>query len=87
MWLFLVKEKYSTILRAHSQLSVTNHSWKNSICKSNNQQSTTCFQCHKSTDDMRKGKETLPKKQRNAKYDEYHYNTHHFKYFCVDLCF
>lgn len=61
MWLFLVKEKYSTILRAHSQLSVTNHSWKNSICKSNNQQSTTCFQCHKSTDDMRKGKETLPK--------------------------
>lgn len=61
MWLFLVKEKYSTILHAHSQLSVTNHSWKNSICKSNNQQSTTCFQCHKSTDDMRKGKETLPK--------------------------
>lgn len=61
MWLFLVKEKYSTILRAHSQLSVTNHSWKNSICKSNNQQSTTCFQCHKFTDDMRKGKETLPK--------------------------
>lgn len=61
MWLFLVKEKYSTILRAHSQLSVTNPSWKNSICKSNNQQSTTCFQCHKSTDDMRKGKETLPK--------------------------
>lgn len=61
MWLFLVKEKYSTILRAHSQLSVTNHSWKNSICKSNNQQSTTCFQCHKSTDDMRKGKETLSK--------------------------
>lgn len=61
MWLFLVKEKYSTILRPHSQLSVTNHSWKNSICKSNNQQSTTCFQCHKSTDDMRKGKETLPK--------------------------
>lgn len=61
MWLFLVKEKYSTILRAHSQLSVTNHSWKNSICKSNNQQSTTCFQCHKSTDDVRKGKETLPK--------------------------
>lgn len=61
MWLVLVKEKYATILRAHSQLSVTNHSWKNSICKSNNQQSTTCFQCHKSTDDMRKGKETLPK--------------------------
>lgn len=61
MWLFLVKEKYSTILRPHSQLSVTNHSWKNSICKSNNQQPTTCFQCHKSTDDMRKGKETLPK--------------------------
>lgn len=61
MWLFLVKEKYSTVLRPHSQLSVTNHSWKNSICKSNNQQSTTCFQCHKSTDDMRKGKETLPK--------------------------
>lgn len=76
MWLFLVKEKYSTILRAHSQLSVTNHSWKNSTCKSNNQQSTTCFQCHKSTDDMRKGKETLPKnKEMQSMMPSYSQNT------------